>query len=197
MTAGRVARRVGSATKTYRILTYRTLWVVTSSALVVGAAVGTALGHQVGWGTGALLLLAVAVSSPYAVRSCGRWLRSVRASSTATLDALARAFAYASPEYLSLQYFSEPGQHLVEPRSLTDRQLCQAWCQSYATLHRSPSAAEMAQTVQRRQAYLDEIERRNAAGLTGWLVSNPSPADDPLPYLMEARDVGATMDWDV
>ena len=67
--------------------------------------VGAFVGYASLLGPGVLLLAAaVLAGSPYAVKASGRWLRSVRTPSTAQLDALARVFAYASPESAQFQH---------------------------------------------------------------------------------------------
>jgi hypothetical protein len=51
-------------------------------------------------------------------------------------------------------------------------------------------------TVQERQKYLDELERRNAAGLAAWFASGARVASNPLPYFAQDRANRATINWD-
>ena len=101
------------------------LRLLAGGALVAGTGVGAFVGYAALLGPGVLLLAAaVLAGSPYAVHAAGRWFRSVRTPSTAQLDALARAFAYANPD--STQFRPPP-----ELRELTDEQLCRRWRASY------------------------------------------------------------------
>ena len=132
-----------------------------------GTGVSAFLGFASLLGPGVLLLAAVVLAgSPYAVKVAGRWLRSVRTPSTAQLDAVARAFAYASPEFAQ---FRAP-----ELRDLTDQQLCKRWRASYRAAQRQQSSAvKLIAAVAERQMYLDELERRNSRGFAAWLAAAP------------------------
>jgi hypothetical protein len=163
--------------------------------LAVGALIAaTGVGAVVGWasllGPGVLLLATVLVAtSPHAVTACGRWLRSVHTPTTAQLDAMARAFAYASPE---LAQFRAP-----DLRDLTDEQLCKRWRASYrASQRQQSSAVKLIAAVAERQLYLDELERRNRSGFALWLAAGPRAVEDPLPYLTGDRIDAPTLDWD-
>ena len=159
-------------------------------ALVAGTSVGAFICYASLLGPGALLLAAaVLAGSPYAVKVCGRLLRSVRTPSAAQLDAVARAFAYASPEF---------GQFRPPPqlRELTDEQLCRRWRASFRTSQRQPSAVQLIATVAERQMYLEEFERRNATGVATWLAAGPGSWSEPLPYITGDRLAPPTIDWD-
>jgi hypothetical protein len=158
-------------------------------ALVAGTGVGAFVGYASLLGPGVLLLAAVVLAgSPYVVKATGQ-LRSVRTPSTAQLDAVARAFAYASPE--SAQ-FRVPGL-----RELTDEQLCKRWRASYRASQRQQSSAmKLIAAVAERQMYLDELERRNSSGFAAWLAAGPQVAEDPLPYLNGDRVDPPAVDWD-
>ena len=94
---------------------------------------------------------------------------------------VARAFAYASPDYV--QFRPSP-----ELRELTDEQLCRRWRASYKSSQRQQSSAvKLIAAVAERQMYLDELERRNARGFAAWLAAGPQTAGDPLPYLTGDR----------
>jgi len=163
--------------------------LIASSALVGGTTACAFLGFAVLLGAGVfLLVLFVVVSSPYAVSAYSRWLSPAPTPPAAQLDALASAFAYESPEYVPFQSPSELGE-------LTDEQLCQAWRASYMALQRSLAAQTIA-TVEERQRYLDEFERRNAGGFTAWLASGARAPGNPLPYLIGGRVDHPTLNWD-
>ena len=77
-----------------------------------------------------------------------------------------------------------------KPESMSDADLCQEWRRSYVMLQRSGSVAAQLLVVQQRQRYLDELERRNAPGLSGWLSSGPRAAGDPSRYIVPDADPG-------
>jgi hypothetical protein len=163
---------------------------VVTSAAVGGAAAGGIVGLAVMLGAGVLLLLLLLlVGSPYAVRTYGRWLATVPTPSTGQLDALARALAYASPEYVPIQ----PPE---EPPLPSDEQLCRAWRASYRSLQERPSGTDMMRAVEERQSILDELERRNPRALAAWLASGARAAGNPLPYLVTSRDHRPAINWD-
>lgn len=76
-------------------------------------------------------------------------------------------------------WLAHPG--LVGSMSTTDL-LC-AWRSSRWQLPECRSAAEVAHLVRVRQAYLDELERRDPVGMTAWIRSAPGPGTDPGAYL--------------
>jgi hypothetical protein len=159
-------------------------------ALLAGTGISALIGYASLLGGGVLLLAAVVLaSSPHAVRFSARWLRSVRTPSTAQLDAVARAFAYASPEFAQ---FRAP-----ELRDLTDEQLCKRWRISYRAAQRQQSSAvKLIAAVAERQMYLDELERRNSSGFATWLAAGPEAAEDPLTYLNGHAVEAPALDWD-
>jgi hypothetical protein len=163
--------------------------IVATSALIGGttaaALVGFAglLGERV-----ALLGVFVLVSSPSAVRTYGRWLRSVPTPSAAQLDAFARVFAV-DMGYVGVQL-------PPDPRALTDEELCQRWRASCLYLRRRPSAAQVVREVEQRQTYLDAFERRCPSGYAAWLTSGAATLDNLTPYLIEGRLDHAAINWD-
>ncbi len=166
------------------------LRLLAGGALVGGISVCAFFGYASLLGPGVLLLAAGALaSSPYAVTTSRRWLRSVRTPSAAELDAVARAFAYGSAE--SAQFRPPP-----ELRDLTDEQLCKRWRASYRSTRRRTSAVRLIAAVAERQMYLDELEHRNASGFAAWLAVGPEAAEDPLPYLASAHIDPPAVDWD-
>ncbi|HEY3003584.1 MAG TPA: hypothetical protein VGJ44_14655, partial [Kribbellaceae bacterium] len=69
---------------------------------------------------------------------------------------------------------------------LTDAELCAAWTQSCRDLREAGPAGALRYVVARQQ-YLDELERRDPAGLRAWLESAASPAGDPRPFIGSHR----------
>lgn len=64
-------------------------------------------------------------------------------------------------------------------RDLADPGLCWAWRESYQWLEGACSPALHAYVVTLRQAYLDELERRDPSGLQAWLASAPRARSGP------------------
>jgi hypothetical protein len=166
------------------------LRLLAGGAVVAGTSVAAFIGYASLLGPGALLLTtAVLAGSPYAVKASSRWIRSVRTPSATQLDAVARAFAYANPDYVE---FGRP-----ELRNLTDEQLCRRWRTSYrASQRQQSSAVKLIAAVAERQMYLDELERRSSSGFAAWLAAGPEAAEDPLPYLNGDRVDAPVVDWD-
>jgi hypothetical protein len=65
---------------------------------------------------------------------------------------------------------------------LADDRLCAAWSESYVALSRTTHPAERLAIVNTRQAYLDELEARDAAGFRSWLDSGARPVGNPAPF---------------
>ena len=78
---------------------------------------------------------------------------------------------------------------VVLARCLDDEQLCEAWSESYVALRRAPTAAERHALVNLRQAYLDELETRNAPGFRSWLRSGARPVENPRAFIETHRPV--------
>jgi hypothetical protein len=168
----------------------RRVRLVAMSALVGGTTAGAFVGFAVVLGAGVfLLVIAVLASSPYAVQSYGRWLGSTPTPTSSQLDALARAFAYASPEYVAMQHI----EHLGE---LTDEQLCQGWRASYMALQQQLSPGQTMATVAQRQRFLDEFARRSPSGFSAWLAAGARAPGNPLPYLTSGRVDSPSINWD-
>ncbi|MEU4518903.1 hypothetical protein AB0F52_09310 [Amycolatopsis sp. NPDC024027] len=61
--------------------------------------------------------------------------------------------------------------------------LCVAWRHSYFLLFVTADDSAHQLVVQRRQDFLDEIERRDRRGFLRWLDSGAKAGSDPAPYL--------------
>ncbi|WP_370962515.1 hypothetical protein [Amycolatopsis sp. cg9] len=66
--------------------------------------------------------------------------------------------------------------------------LCVAWRRSYFLLILATDDPARRRVVQRRQDYLDEIERRDRRGFLRWLASDAKAGSDPAPYLTTGAD---------
>lgn len=166
------------------------LRILAGDALMAGTGAAAVIGYASLMGpTMVLLMGAVLGGSPSGVKVCGRWLRSVHTATTAPLNAVARVFAYATPD---LDKVGRP-----ELRHLTDEQLCKLWRASYQASQRlNVSASTPIAAVVERQMYLDELERRNAGGFAAWLAAGPEAAENPLPYVSGNRVDVSAVDWD-
>ena len=71
----------------------------------------------------------------------------------------------------------------MAPENLDDDALCMAWRRSYVVLQRTHTAATRLHVVEVRQAYLDELERRNSLGLSAWLASGARAAGNPSRFI--------------
>ena len=166
-------------------------------ALVGALAAGTVASAYVGLaavlGAGVLLLIViVAASAPSAMSVYARWLRVALAPSTGSIAAWAPGFVSPVPGWA-------PPQLRPDLDLLSTEELCRAWCASYLVLKERYSERETRATlatVEERQRYLDELERRNASGFTAWLASNARVASNPLPYLVENRTERPVINWD-
>ena len=59
------------------------------------------------------------------------------------------------------------------PRLMTDRELCDAWRASTHRLRAADTTSQRLGLAGLRQTYLEEMERRNTAGLRAWLDTTP------------------------
>lgn len=155
--------------------------------LLVGAAAGAPLAMLVlvglvslGGIAGAVLLGLLLVASPPAtrvVRSRFAGQRPSGAVEPGTDDPPPAAPAAPAPRRITCP----PAD------GLTTAQLCQAWRVSFTALDTLDGPEERARVVQRRQEYLDALERRDPHGFARWIGLGARAASDPGRYL--ARDV--------
>jgi len=71
----------------------------------------------------------------------------------------------------------------VPVADLATEDLCVAWRRSYFLLILATDEPARRRVVQRRQDFLDEIERRDRRGFLRWLDSGAKAGSDPSPYL--------------
>jgi hypothetical protein len=168
-----------------------------SAGLVLGAAALATFG-LVAWlgmgGLGLIALLAVTsttalggLSRRFRVRTSGRpdvareGLTPGRDRSVA--DRSDSAFHPPEPAVLSTPSFLEAAWMTQRVESMDDSTLCFGWRTSYVALqHRLPAHLGL-RIVQRRQEFLDELERRNPHGFEAWLASGARAAGDPTRYI--------------
>jgi hypothetical protein len=71
----------------------------------------------------------------------------------------------------------------ADVRSMGTRELVRDWRRSYVALEQASDSATKMALVQARQAFLDELERRNPDGLHEWLESGARAAGDPTKFM--------------
>ncbi|MDT7797070.1 MAG: hypothetical protein QOI78_503, partial [Actinomycetota bacterium] len=76
-----------------------------------------------------------------------------------------------------------PAPPSVPVAEMGTEELCAAWRRSYFQLRLATDPRAFRQVVQRRQSYLDELERRDRRGFRRWLDSGARAGGDPGPYL--------------
>jgi hypothetical protein len=133
-----------------------------------------------------ILLLAATLSAPPMVRM----LRErFTAKQPKTPDAQEKQPTERPLDDLDVADWPAPDPTTVEislpmaPEDLDDDALCWAWRRSYVVLQRTHTAPRRLHVVEVRQAYLDELERRNAMGLSAWLASGARAAGNPSPFI--------------
>jgi hypothetical protein len=72
-------------------------------------------------------------------------------------------------------------------RSMSDRELCRAFRQSFTLLSRTDAMPDRLRVVALRQAYLDEMSRRDPVGFQSWLESGARAASGPERFLGRSR----------
>lgn len=135
------------------------------------------------WSSGELavaLLVLAGVTAPPVVARVGELLRRQRPRHEPT-NPRSQARGLDSVPVLGADLWAGP------VHALTDDQLLRSWSESFAVLKSTRTIDERLELVNLRQAYLDELESRNATGIDSWLRCRPSPLGIPQSYF-EARD---------
>lgn len=117
---------------------------------------------------GAVVVLGLVVGIHAGLRHHAR--RTARPSDRVVADAV--------PDQVDLLLPPLPGHSTAE---LTD-----AWLRSQQMLRRTTGARDRARLVALREAYLDELERRDAGGVRRWLESGRALSCDPRPFLHDS-----------
>jgi hypothetical protein len=150
------------------------------TAVAAGAVSAAVVGHAEALGAGLLLIVIMAVGSAPGVLTARDRMAAVPSRTARTLDALTRGLAPMAPGYVPASPLSQ----------LTDEQLWDAWRETEAALHAlharralpgSVPTADVLELVDRRQAYLEELEQRDPAHVTGLLApGEPVDWDDAV-----------------
>jgi hypothetical protein len=157
-----------TATRSHPRFSAQVLARIAGSAAVgsVVAVAGGCLYPSIGVGAAALCLAAI-LSLPYLIRRLAPRTRRVAGTPAR------------QPARLAL-----PTPPLARRSTL---EITAAWTASHELLRRTPSAHERAVIAGLRQAYLDELERRDGEGVARWLASGRALDSDVAGYLA-ARD---------
>ncbi|MEV0288799.1 hypothetical protein AB0H36_32160 [Kribbella sp. NPDC050820] len=76
------------------------------------------------------------------------------------------------------------GRHPAPPPApVSTGQLCREWHESYQALSQAATLSARLRIVKARERCLDELERRDPAGLQAWLASTASAGGDPTRFL--------------
>jgi hypothetical protein len=152
---------------------------------VLGGVIGTGcLGLAVGLGVAGLVwILGLAATSRTARVRARAWLVDKQSRDGVDDPPTPRPSVVGPDE--------APALSTATLRDLDDAALCLAWRRSYVQLQQTTSASARIRHVQQRQLLLDELERRDPAGLAAWLASGCRAAGNPLPYLARPPASGA------
>ncbi|MFJ1758793.1 hypothetical protein ACIOD2_00670 [Amycolatopsis sp. NPDC088138] len=145
-----------------------TAGLATAVAFVVGCLAIAGLLAAFGGGLTTAVLLLLAVSGLWAGNRRRRKYREGFAAGPDPHDVLAAVTLPASSAPVA---------------DMGTEELCAAWRRSYYQLRLATDAGAFRQVVQRRQSYLDELERRDRRGFRRWLDSGARAGGDPGPYL--------------
>jgi hypothetical protein len=83
-----------------------------------------------------------------------------------------------------------PAQLLRPVPAMSTRALGQEWVRTSEVLAGRLDPAARAALVLRRQEVLDELERRDPAGFSRWLLGGPVPGSDPADFVRHDRIAG-------
>jgi len=122
------------------------------------------------------VLALVAVTSPWMI-TCGRRLVRRQQSASDTEP---------TPRPSSARACIQPADWASAVMALSDEQLCASWQTSYTAMQ-TALVADWIELVYLRQAYLQELERRNPQGLRAWFDSGAEAAGNPATYLATGR----------
>ena len=132
------------------------------------------------WGENAVAGTLVAVASPVlAWRTFPVGLLLIATSTTFARSIRARAGARPALGKLDRPASTRSTYVGVCLRSMSGRELCQAWLASFARV-KSADLRDRRLGAGVRRSLLDELERRDATRFRAWLARSPSPASEPL-----------------
>lgn len=133
-----------------------------------------------------LLILAIAACSPMTIvwaRRLSYWHRASPQTGE-PMPSAGEARAAIEPLPSALSIAAEKSGAPPDLDSMGDAALCMAWRASFIALQQQLHHETRVRVVERRQQYLDELERRNPAGFTAWMTSGPRAAGDPSRYII-------------
>lgn len=166
-------RRQAPASSTPRLVRRSVLGSAGSAAISVvllqvwAAVLGPTLGP---------VLVLAALTSPWLVRLVFGRLRAGRRTPGSSASAVAPLCSCGCSEPVTAAEMA--GILSV----LDDAGLCRAWRSSFSRLRAAPGASARLQVAMVRQAYLEELGRRDDDGLRRWLATGPQPASGPEDY---------------
>lgn len=142
------------------------------NGVIAAAATIAVLGLIAGFGGwGLLICLLFAATSPPATERFWRWWEQQR---------LERREQQIPPEERRVS--DHPRRRCSE---MTTSELVHAWRASFTSLQRAQTTTAKNEIVDRRQQYLDELERRDPDGIRRWLDSGARAASDPSRFIHE------------
>src|SRR5690625_3528215 len=142
------------------------------NGVIAAAATIAVLGLIAGFGGwGLLLCLLFAATSPPVAERFWRWWEQQR---------LERREQQIPPEERRVS--DHPRRRCSER---TTSELVHAWRASFTSLQRAQTTTAKNEIVDRRQQYLDELERRDPDGIRRWLDSGARAASDPSRFIHE------------
>jgi hypothetical protein len=166
--------------------------LVGTNAVVGGSATVAFIGLSALLSAWILPVLSLVVgSSPYALRTCHRYVRQ-HSSWSATAQQQTEAFHEYSRE-VEVEALVKCSS---DPRTMSNAELCRAWRASFRALETTTSVPHRLLIIEARRKYLDEFERRNPHGLEAWLVSGARAAGNPARFMSDNGATGAGIDWD-
>lgn len=146
-----------------------------------GVLVVTTYGLGVSRGAGVLLILvAMVITSPPLVARASHWLNGTEPEPVeAPTDTDTMPGSEHRPEAADTVQ-----QEALEQWSTES--LCHEWCRTSLQLLRVTEPQATATIAAGRARLLDELERRDPAGLTNWLESGAQPFSDPRRFVRES-----------
>ena len=142
------------------------------ASVVLVASTLVQAGGAIGW----LVVLLMAAGAPPIVERVAAVLHLAGVRRT-------RAVAPAPAEPVELRTIDAVPESDAPVERLSTPNLVLAWRYSYRALELASSYHARARIAARRQAYLDELERRDPTGVQRWLESGARAASDPTRFL--------------
>ncbi|MGZ4470095.1 MAG: hypothetical protein ACXVXB_16545 [Nocardioidaceae bacterium] len=163
--------------------------ITVRSMLVFGAFTGVGLVATLGvcavlGSAGALLPLLLVVSSPWCIRTAHRGA-AYAVQKLAARDATDSAPPPSAPAPVPAPPAQRPAVSAApEPpvQDMDEAALLRAWRASSVAMARTGTREGRLRLAQRRQDYLDELEKRDPERFAAWLATRPRVDDDPTAF---------------